>query len=27
LGLQHPQRGDVRILGEPAWQLILQRKV
>src|SRR5208337_241154 len=21
LGLQHPQRGDVRILGEPAWEL------
>ena len=19
--LQHPQRGDVRILGEPAWEL------
>ena len=21
MGLQHPQRGDVRILGEPAWEL------
>src|ERR1700716_3977686 len=21
LGLQRPQRGDVRILGEPAWEL------
>src|SRR5438552_9689374 len=21
LGLQHPQRGDIRILGEPAWEL------
>ncbi len=21
LGLRHPQRGDVRILGEPAWEL------